>query len=711
MAEKGYLSINSENMFPIIKKWLYSDHDIFYRELISNGCDAITKLKKLDMMGDFELPADYKARIDVVVSPENRTIEVSDNGIGMTGDEVKEYINNIAFSGAEAFLAKYKDKATDDQIIGHFGLGFYSSFMVADLVTIDTLSYQEGAEPVHWECDGTSTYSMDKGSRQSFGTTITLHLTEDCVEFANYYKAQEVIQKYCSFMPTEIYLSEKDTKDTQIIPESERRPDDVVIEVVEPEKKEDGKEPEEKKFKIRKRPVLLNDTNPLWGKNPSDCTEEEYKEFYRKVFRDYKEPLFWIHLNMDYPYNLKGILYFPKLNLEYESAEGVIKLYNNQVFIADNIKEVIPEYLMLLKGVIDCPDLPLNVSRSALQNDGFAQKISDYITKKVADRLAGMCKTDKENYDKYWDDISPFIKYGCLRDDKFCTRMTDYILFKDLDGKYLTTPEALNVNKIDPEAEETETATGENGEKIEAEVVRDSAETEEKAEEEPVDHTIYYVTDPQQQSQYIRMFRNNKMQAFILDHTIDQPFIQQLEAKNEGLHFARIDADIQEALKSRTGKKAAEALKEQAEKLEKMIRKAVKNDKLSVKIENLRDKKTASMLTVDEQSRRMADMMKMYAASGMGMGMPDWGKEGQTLILNAKHPLVKYVMDHEDSANTKLICQQLYDLAQIQNAPLSAEDMASFIVRSNEIMLMLTKGAEAEKETSEEPAQEEAPEA
>ena len=711
MAERGSLSINSENMFPIIKKWLYSDHDIFYRELVSNGCDAITKLKKLDMMGDFTLPDDYKARIDIEVSPDNRTITVSDNGIGMTAEEVKEYINNIAFSGAEAFLEKYKDKTSDDQIIGHFGLGFYSSFMVADLVEIDTLSYQEGAEPVHWECDGGSTYTMDKGSRQNFGTTITLHLTEDCVEFANYYRAQEVIQKYCSFMPTEIYLSEKDTKETQVIAESERTPDDVVIEVMEPEKKEDDKEPAEKKLKIRKRPVLLNDTHPLWGKNPSECTEEEYKEFYRKVFRDYKEPLFWIHLNMDYPYNLKGILYFPKLNLEYESAEGVIKLYNNQVFIADNIKEVIPEYLMLLKGVIDCPDLPLNVSRSALQNDGFAQKISDYITKKVADKLAGMCKTDKENYDKYWDDISPFIKYGCLRDDKFCTRMTDYILFKDLDGKYLTTPEALNVNKIDPEAEETETATGENGEKIEAEVVRDSAETEEKAEEEPVDHTIYYVTDPQQQSQYIRMFRNNKMQAFILDHTIDQPFIQQLEAKNEGLHFARIDADIQEALKSRTGKKAAEALKEQAEKLEKMIRKAVKNDRLSVKIENLRDKKTASMLTVDEQSRRMADMMKMYAASGMGMGMPDWGKEGQTLILNAKHPLVKYVMDHEDSANTKLICQQLYDLAQIQNAPLSAEDMASFIVRSNEIMLMLTKGAEAEKETSEEPAQEEAPEA
>ena len=706
MAEKGSLSINSENMFPIIKKWLYSDHDIFYRELISNGCDAITKLKKLDVVGGYTLPEDYKARIDIVVSPADRTIAVSDNGIGMTADEVREYINNIAFSGAEAFLAKYKDKTNDDQIIGHFGLGFYSAFMVADLVTIDTLSYQEGAEPVHWECDGGSTYSMDKGSRQSFGTTVTLHLTEDCVEFANYYKAQEVIEKYCSFMPTEIYLSEKDTSATETIKESERRPDDVVIEVIEPEKKEDGKEPEEKKLKIRRRPVLLNDTHPLWGKNPSECTEEEYKEFYRNVFRDYKEPLFWIHLNMDYPYNLKGILYFPKLNLEYESAEGVIKLYNNQVFIADNIKEVIPEYLMLLKGVIDCPDLPLNVSRSALQNDGFAKKISDYITKKVADKLAGMCKTDKENYDKYWDDISPFIKYGCLKDDKFCTRMTDYILFKDLDGKYLTTPEALNVNRIDPEADEeekkaAETATDENGEKVEAEVVDESGEkveADENKEEEVVDHTIYYVTDPQQQSQYIRMFRDNKMQAFILEHTIDQPFIQQLEAKNEGLHFARIDADIQDALKTRTGKKAAETLKEESEKLEKMIRKAVGNDKLSVKLENLRDKKTASMLTVDEQSRRMADMMKMYAASGMPMGLDSFAKEGQTLILNAKHPLVKYVMEHDEDKNTKMICQQLYDLAQIQNAPLSAEDMASFIVRSNEIMLMLTKREEGSEE-------------
>ena len=698
MAENGSLSINSENMFPIIKKWLYSDHDIFLRELISNSTDAITKLKKLDMIGEFSLPQDYKARIDVVVNPQDKTIKVSDNGIGMTADEVREYINNIAFSGAEAFLEQYKDKANDDQIIGHFGLGFYSTFMVADSVEIDTLSYQEGAEPVHWECDGGSTYAMDKGSRTDFGTTVTLHLTDDCLEFCNYYRAEEVIEKYCSFMPVEIYLSEENTTQTQIIKESERRPDDVVIEVVEPTNNQSGEdtEPREKELKIRKRPELMNDTHPLWAKNPTECTDEEYKAFYRKVFNDYKEPLFWIHLNMDYPYNLKGILYFPKINLEYESAEGVIKLYNNQVFIADNIKEVIPEYLFLLKGVIDCPDLPLNVSRSALQNDGFAQKISDYITKKVADKLSGMCKTDKEEYEKYWDDISPFIKYGCLRDDKFCEKMTDYILFKDLDGKYLTTPEALEVNRVDPDAAEEESE--DKVEKVDAEIVDENGnvvqqETAEDEEEElPIeDHTIYYVTDPQQQSQYIRMFRAAKKQAFILDSQIDSPFIQQLESKNEGLHFARIDADIQDALKTRTGKKAAAELQEKSESLEKMIRKAVGNDKLSVKLENLRDKKTASILTVDEQSRRMGDMMKMYAASGMGFGMDDFGMEGQTLILNAKHPLVKYLCETEDTADAKLISQQLYDLALIQNAPLKPEEMTKFINRSNEIMMRLTQ--------------------
>ena len=703
--ERGPLSINSENMFPIIKKWLYSDHDIFYRELISNGCDAITKLKKLDMMGDYELPEGYKARIDIEVSPQDKTIKVTDNGLGMTADEVKEYINNIAFSGAEAFMEKYKDKASDDQIIGHFGLGFYSAFMVAELVEIDSLSYQEGAKPVHWECDGGSTFAMDDGDRKEIGTTITLHLSEDCVEFANYYRAQEVIEKYCSFMPIEIYLSEHDTKMTDIINESERRPDDVVIEVIEPAKKpetdkkegEEAEEPEEKRLKIRRRPVLCNDPHPLWAKTPKDCTDEEYKAFYRKVFNDYKEPLFWIHLNMDYPFNLKGILYFPRLNLEYESAEGVIKLYNNQVFIADNIKEVIPEFLMLLKGVIDCPDLPLNVSRSALQNDGFAQKISDYISKKVAEKLAGMCKTDKENYDKYWDDISPFIKYGCLRDDKFCEKMTDYILFKDLDGKYHTLPEALEINAKDAEEE---SAADENGEKVEAEVVSDGdiAEADaakdeaEDKEEEKKERTIYYVTDPAQQSQYVRMFRENGMQAFVLSHNIDQPFISQLEAKNEGIHFERIDANVQDAL--RADDEAAESeeqAKENGEKITKIVQKALDDDKLKVQLETLKDANVSSMLTVNEQTRRMNDMMKMYSMNGMDFGMDKMTKEGQTLILNAVHPLVKYVMEHEEGENTKLICEQLYDLAVLQNEPLTGDEMAKFVTRSNQIMMLLTE--------------------
>ena len=705
MAEQGSLSINSENMFPIIKKWLYSDRDIFLRELVSNGCDAITKLKKLDMMGEYELPEGYSARIDIVCDPAARTLKVIDNGLGMTADEVKEYINNIAFSGAEAFLSKYQDKATGDQIIGHFGLGFYSAFMVADLVTIDTLSFKEGAKAVHWECDGTSTYSMDDSDRTAVGTTVTLHLTDDCVEFSNHWKVRETAQKYCSFMPTEIYLSENGTSQTETIDEADRKPDDVVIEVIEPEKKEGeaGAEPK-KRLKIKKRPELVNDPHPLWAKNPNECTDEEYKAFYRKVFNDYKEPLFWIHLNMDYPMNLKGILYFPKINMEYESIEGVIKLYNNQVFIADNVKEVIPEFLMLLKGVIDCPDLPLNVSRSALQNDGFVTRISEYISKKVADKLAGMCRTDRENYEKYWDDISPFIKYGCLRDDKFCKKMTDYILFKDLDGKYHTLPDALEVNKIDDEAEEdaeskenaAEGEASEGLEKVEGEIVDEngsavSGDGEEAGEEKKQDRTIYYVTDAQQQSQYINLFRAHGMQAFLLENTIDQPFMQQLEAKNEGVHFSRIDADVQDSLKSRVGKKAAEEMKEDGEKLEKLIRGVLKNDKIAVRLEKLKDKKISSMLTIDEQSRRFSDMMKMYAKSGMGMGSVGEGKEGQTLILNANHPLVKYVLSHEEDKNVKMICRQLYDLAQIQNAPLSAEDMASFIERSNEIMMVLAQ--------------------
>ena len=681
MTEKhGNLSIDSDNLFPIIKKWLYSDHDIFYRELISNGCDAITKLKKLDMMGEYSLPADYKGKIQVLVNPDEKTIKIIDNGLGMTADEVEEYISRIAFSGATDFIEKYKDKSNDDQIIGHFGLGFYSAFMVADEVHIDTLSWQKDAKPVHWECDGGTEYDMQDGTRTEVGTCITLFLNEDCLQFCNEYKATEVIKKYCSFMPVEIYVSRANTPETQTILASEKLDSDHVIEEVKKEKEEDPD-----KLKITKRPELINDTHPLWTKNPSECTKEEYIDFYRKVFMDYKEPLFWIHLNMDYPFNLKGILYFPKINMEYESIEGVIKLYNNQVFIADNIKEVIPEFLLLLKGVIDCPDLPLNVSRSALQNDGFVKKISDYITKKVADKLSGMCKTQKEEYEKYWDDIAPFIKFGCLKDEKFCEKMTDYILFKNLDGKYMTLPECLEVNKTDPD-ETQEGAVDENGEKVEAEVVEDKSE--DSAEEEKKDKTIYYVTDEKQQSQYINMFKAAKMDAVMLTDRIDQPFISQLEAKNEGIHFARIDADLTDAFKTKTSKKTQEELNAQAEKVEKLVQKALKNDKIKVKIEKLKNKKVSSVLTVSEESRRMQDMMKMY---GGGMDMSMFGAEGETLVLNANHPLVTYITEHEDDANTKMICEQLYDLAKLQNAPLSPEAMTKFVARSNDIMLLLAK--------------------
>ena len=691
-AKKGSLSINSDNIFPIIKKWLYSDHDIFYRELISNGCDAITKLKKLDMMGEYELPEGYKPRIDVIVNPEKKTLTFKDNGLGMTADEVEEYINQIAFSGAADFIEKYKDKSNADQIIGHFGLGFYSAFMVADEVHIDTLSYKEGAKAVHWECDGGTEFSMEDGDKAEVGTTITLFLMEDCLEFCNEYKAREVIRKYCSFMPTEIYLSKEDTKETQIIKTEEKLESDEVIETIQPEKEGD-----EEKLKIKKRPELLNDTNPLWMKSPNECTKDDYVAFYRKVFQDYKEPLFWIHLNMDYPFNLKGILYFPKINMEYESIEGTIKLYNNQVFIADNIKEVIPEFLMLLKGVIDCPDLPLNVSRSALQNDGFVKKISDYISKKVADKLAGMCRTEKEEYEKYWDDISPFIKFGCLKDDKFCEKMTDYILFKNLDGKYMTLPECLEVNKIDPD--EAENATDENGNKVEAEVVSDgdaagdganSGNADDAAEgEEKKEKVIYYVTDEVQQSQYINMFKAAKMDAVILTHNIDQPFISQLESKNEGIKFQRIDADLTDTFKSRTSKKAEEEMKGQAEAIAKIMKKALKKDKLEVKVEKLKNKKISSMITLSEESRRMQDMMKMYSMPGMDMSA--FGGEGETLILNANHPLVQYITEHQDGENAEMICEQLYDLAKLQHAPLSADAMTKFVARSNDIMMLLTK--------------------
>ena len=687
-AKHGSLSINSDNIFPIIKKWLYSDHDIFFRELISNGCDAITKLKKLDMMGEYTLPDDYKAKIQVIVNPEKKTLKFIDNGIGMTEDEVEEYINQIAFSGATDFFEKYKDKTNEDQIIGHFGLGFYSAFMVADEVHIDTLSYKEGAKPVHWECDGGTEFDMEEGSRTEVGTEITLFINEDCLEFCNEYKAREVIKKYCSFMPTEIYLSKADTTETQIIKADEKLDTDEVVEEIKKEKEED-----EQKLKIRKRPELLNETQPLWTKHPNECTREEYLEFYRKVFQDYKEPLFWIHLNMDYPFNMKGILYFPKINMEYESIEGTIKLYNNQVFIADNIKEVIPEFLLLLKGVIDCPDLPLNVSRSALQNDGFVKKISEYITKKVADKLSGMCKTEKEEYQKYWDDISPFIKFGCLKDDKFCEKMTDYILFKNLEGEYMTLPECLEVNKVDPD--EAENATDENGEKVEAEVVEEDktdANAEEGGEEEKKEKVIYYVTDEKQQSQYINMFKAAKMDAVILNHNIDQPFVSQLEAKNEGIKFQRIDADLTDVFKSKTSKKAEKEMKEQAEAISKLMQKALKKDSIKVKIEKLKNKKISSMITLSEESRRMQDMMKMYSMQGMGgMDMGMFGKEGETLVLNANHPLVQYVVEHQDGENVKMICEQLYDLALLQQGPLEPEAMTKFVARSNDIMMLLTK--------------------
>ena len=661
--EKGNLSINSQNIFPIIKKWMYSDHDIFYRELVSNACDAITKLKKLSMIGEYEAPDDIEYKVEIKLSAKDKAIKIIDNGIGMTKEEVDEYINQIAFSGAEAFLEKYKDKANDDQIIGHFGLGFYSAFMVADQVTIDTLSFKDGAESVHWSCDGGTEYDISEGTKTTPGTEITLYLNEDSYEFANEYKAKEVLDKYCSFMPVPIFVTNEDAgEQTEEIPEEEVTEKDTVLDtfikdaVTEEVEKEDGtketveKVPAKKMAKIVKRPVAINDIHPLWTKHPNECSDEDYKEFYRKVFHDYKEPLFWIHLNMDYPFNLKGILYFPKINTEYESIEGTIKLYNNQVFVADNIKEVIPEFLLLLKGVIDCPDLPLNVSRSALQNDGFVKKISDYITKKVADKLSGMCKTDKENYEKYWDDINPFIKFGCLKDEKFAEKMNDYIIFKNLDGKYLTLKECLEENK------------------------------------EKHENTVFYVTDEVEQSQYINMFKNEGIDAVILTHNIDQPFITNMESKNENLKFKRIDADLSDSFKEETSK---DELKDMTEKLSKTFKDALGKENLTVNVEKLKDSSISSMITLSEESRRMQDMMKMYGMGGMDPNM--FGAEGQTLVLNANNDLVKYVAEHADGENTKIICEQLYDLAMLSHAPLSPEQMTGFIARSNKIMELLAK--------------------
>ena len=703
MANKhGNLSIDSDNLFPIIKKWLYSDHDIFYRELISNGCDAITKLKKLDMMGEYTLPADYKAKIQIIVNPEEKTLKFIDNGLGMTFDEVEEYINQIAFSGATDFVEKYKDKSDADQIIGHFGLGFYSAFMVADEVTIDTLSYKEGATPVHWASDGGTEFDMTDGTKEGVGTEITLFLNEDCLEFANEYRAREIIEKYCSFMPTEIYLSKANApEEYETIDKEDKLDTDKVIEEIHEEAKTEEKEnengekevvevsPAKDKLKIVKRPVPLNDIHPLWAKNPSECTDDEYKEFYRKVFLDYKEPLFWIHLNMDYPFNLKGILYFPKINTEYDSIEGTIKLYNNQVFIADNIKEVIPEFLMLLKGVIDCPDLPLNVSRSALQNDGFVKKISEYITKKVADKLIGMCKTDKESYEKYWDDISPFIKYGCLKDEKFCDKMNDYILFKDISDKYQTLPELLapvedEKKAEDTSAENTEEKAAENTEEKAAENTDNAESADDK---EPERDTVYYVTDKVQQGQYINLFKEQGMNAVILDHNIDTSFITQLEQRNEHYQFKRIDADLNDALKSDN----TEDLTEATTTLSELFKKTLNNDKLAVKVEALKNDEVASVLTLSEQGRRMQDMMKMYAMGGMGGMDPNMFAADQTLTLNANNALVQYILENKDSEHVPMFAEQLYDLARISNQPLSVDDMTRFVKRSNDIMLLLTK--------------------
>lgn len=694
-AKHGNLSIHSENIFPIIKKWMYSDHDIFFRELISNGCDAITKLKKLEVMGEYTFPDDYKANIQVIVNPKEKTLKFIDNGIGMTADEVEEYITQIAFSGATEFLEKYKDKTNEDQIIGHFGLGFYSAFMVADEVHIDTLSYKEGAAPVHWTCDGGTEYDLTDGNKTTVGTEITLFLNEDSLAFANEYRAREVIEKYCSFMPVEIFLSNANAEqEYETILEEELKEDDVIVERIHEEAKMEEKEnengekemvevsPAVDKVKINKRPVSLSDTTPLWTKHPNDCTKEDYIEFYRKVFMDYKEPLFWIHLNMDYPFNLKGILYFPKINTEYESIEGTIKLYNNQVFIADNIKEVIPEFLMLLKGVIDCPDLPLNVSRSALQNDGFVHKISDYISKKVADKLSGMCKTDKESYIKYWDDISPFIKFGCLKDEKFCDKMSDYILFKNIDHDYLTLKECIEKNSPAKEVAE-ETPSTETAE----ENTSDHSDNDADAKE-PEKVTIYYVTDEQQQSQYINMFKEEGLDAVLLTHNIDSPFITQLEQHNENVQFQRIDADLTDHFKEEVAKEEEETFKSNTETLTAIFRKALNNEKLEVKVEKLKNENVASMVTLSEQSRRMQEMMKMYNMYGMDAGI--FGTD-VTLVLNANHPLVQYVLNNKDGEHVNLFCQQLYDLAMLSNKPLNPEEMTAFISRSNEIMMLLTK--------------------
>ena len=682
-VKKGTLSIDSENIFPIIKKWVYSDHDIFVRELVSNGCDAITKLKKLDMMGEYELPEDYKPKIEVIVNPEEKTMKFIDNGLGMTAEEVEEYITQIAFSGATQFLEKYKDKTTDDEMIGHFGLGFYSAFMVADEVQIDTLSYKEGAKPVHWASQGGTEYEMQEGNKTTVGSEITLFLNEDSLEFANEYRAREVLERYCSFMPVEIFLSKANAEpEYDTIDEDDVLDTDTVVEHITEEPKEGEEGEPKKKAKIVRRPVSISDTHPLWTKNPSECTKDDYIDFYRKVFMDYKEPLFWIHLNMDYPFNLKGILYFPKINTEYDSIEGKIKLYNNQVFIEDNIKEVIPEFLMVLKGVIDCPDLPLNVSRSALQNDGFVNKVADYISKKVADKLNGMFKTDRENYEKYWDDISPFIKFGCLKDEKFGEKMKNSMLYKNLDHKYMTLEDIIKEAK----GEDADVAKAE--ETKEEETKTDAEESKDADAKEEEKTRIFYVTDEVQQSQYINMFKAQGQDAIILTHNIDSAFITYLEQKHQEVQFLRIDADVHDSLKDEVAEDEKEEFQKTTDSLVEIFRKELGNEKLDVKVEKLKDENVASMAVLSEENRRMQEMMKMYGMGGMDASM--FGSQA-TLVLNANHPLVQFLVTNKDSENVSIICKQLYDLAMLAHKPLSPEEMTAFVKRSNDIMMLLTK--------------------
>ena len=682
-VKKGTLSIDSENIFPIIKKWVYSDHDIFVRELVSNGCDAITKLKKLDMMGEYELPEGYKPKIEVIVNPEEKTMKFIDNGLGMTAEEVEEYITQIAFSGATQFLEKYKDKTTEDEMIGHFGLGFYSAFMVADEVQIDTLSYKEGAKPVHWASEGGTEYEMQEGNKTTVGTEITLYLNEDSLEFANEYRAREVLERYCSFMPTEIFLSKANAEpEYDTIDEDDVLDTDTVVEHITEEPKEGEEGEQKKKAKIVRRPVSISDTHPLWTKNPSECTKDDYIDFYRKVFMDYKEPLFWIHLNMDYPFNLKGILYFPKINTEYDSIEGKIKLYNNQVFIADNIKEVIPEFLMVLKGVIDCPDLPLNVSRSALQNDGFVNKVADYISKKVADKLNGMFKTDRENYEKYWDDISPFIKFGCLKDEKFGEKMKNSMLYKNLDHKYMTLEDIIKEAK----GEDADVAKAEETKEEETKTHAEESKDADAKEEEKT--RIFYVTDEVQQSQYINMFKAQGQDAIILTHNIDSAFITYLEQKHQEVQFLRIDADVHDSLKDEVAEDEKEEFQKTTDSLVEIFRKELGNEKLDVKVEKLKDENVASMAVLSEENRRMQEMMKMYGMGGMDASM--FGSQA-TLVLNANHPLVQFLVANKDSKNVSIICKQLYDLAMLAHKPLSPEEMTAFVKRSNDIMMLLTK--------------------